>query len=276
MRPIVVLLTDFGTRDHYVGAMKGAVLAVCPEATLVDLTHELPRHAVEDAAFCLAAACPAFPPGSVFVAVVDPGVGSARRALALEAGGRFFVGPDNGVFSLVLDEEPQARVRHVTHAALFRQPVSATFHGRDVFAPVAAHLARGLRFDQLGPEVGDPVRVRIAGVRQVAPGEWDAAIVAVDHFGNLTTSLTETRLAAVLAAIGAGAAPVVVRARGRRLPLVRTYADVGPGEICALVGSSGRLELAVNQGDAARVLALGRGDVVRLRLAGAPAPGGAA
>lgn len=267
MRPIVALLTDFGARDFYVGAMKGAVLAVCPEATLVDLAHELPRHAIEEAAFCLAAARRAFPDGSVFVAVVDPGVGSARRALAAQAGGHFFVAPDNGLLSLVLDEHPTACVRQLANAALFREPVSATFHGRDVFAPVAGHLARGLPFEQVGPEVRDPVRLGHAPVRELSPDAWEAAVIQIDHFGNLTTQLTQAQLAAILARSG----PVVVRAGKHVVPLVRTYADVAPGQACALVGSAGRLELAVNRGDASRALGLRRGDLVRVCRVGGSA-----
>src|SRR5262249_8574421 len=140
MRPIVALLTDFGGQDHYVGAVKGAVLASCPEATLVDVAHELPAHDVEAAAFCLVSCFRAFPAGSVFLAVVDPGVGSERRPLALEALGYRFVGPDNGIFTLVLADQPAARIHEITNAGLYRYEVSATFHARDIFGPVAGHL----------------------------------------------------------------------------------------------------------------------------------------
>lgn len=271
VRPIVALVTDFGTRDFYVGALKGAVLAVCPEATLVDVVHELPRHAVEAAAFCVAAAYRAFPPRTVFVVVVDPGVGSERRALAIAAGGYFFVGPDNGVLSTVLDEWPAAAVRELTNAALFRPSVSSTFHGRDVFAPVAGHLARGLPFDAVGPAVGDPVRLERATARRLGAADWQCAIVQADRFGNLTTSLTEAQLATALESVHGDPAALVVRAGGCVLPLVRRYCDVDTGEACALLGSAGRLELAVNQGDAGEMLGLRVGDTVHLCRAPAPA-----
>ncbi len=265
-RPLVALLTDFGTRDFYVGAMKGAVVSVCPEAALVDLTHEIERHDVEEGAFVLAAACRAFPPGAVFVAVVDPGVGSARRALAIRAGGWRFVGPDNGLFTLVLDDHPEAQVRELTNAALFRSDVSSTFHGRDVFAPVAAHLAGGLPFEDVGPTLADPVRLDLGGARELVPGEWQATIVHRDRFGNLTTQLRESQLLGLLRLAGGDRASIVVRAGDHVLPLVGTYTEVAAGEGCALVGSAGRLEIAVNQGDAGARLGLRRGDLVALAL----------
>jgi S-adenosylmethionine hydrolase len=155
--PVVALLTDFGLLDHYVGAMKGAVLSACPEATLVDITHEVPAHDVAAGALALDAAYRHFPDGTVFVTVVDPGVGSERRPIAARAGRWLFVGPDNGVFTHVLDAERGARVHLIANARLFRQPASAVFHGRDVFGPVGARLACGLALEEVGPAVTDPV-----------------------------------------------------------------------------------------------------------------------
>ncbi len=264
MRPLVALLTDFGTRDFYVGALKGALLTVCPEATLVDVSHDVPRHDVRSGAFLLAAAQRAFPAGTVFVAVVDPGVGSARRPLAVSAGGALFVGPDNGLFTLLFDEYPDAQARRLANAALFRWRVAPTFHGRDVFAPVAGHLARGLPFDQVGPLVDDPVRLDMGAAREVEPGVWEAAIVHRDHYGNLTTQLRADQLAAVVAQAGGDPTEVVVRCAGQTLPLVEVYAEVGEGEACALIGSAGRLELAVNLGDAGALLRVGCGGIVRI------------
>jgi hypothetical protein len=265
-RPIIVLLTDFGTRDFYVGAMKGAVLRVCPDAQLVDLGHEIARHDVDEAAFALAAAYRTFPAGSVFLAVVDPGVGSARRPLALDAGGCFFVGPDNGVFTALLDAHPEARARELTNAALLGPRVSRTFHGRDVFAPVAGYLACGGAFENVGRPLLDPQRLVWGAARESAPGEWDAAVLHRDRFGNLTTQLLEAQLEGLLVQVGGDRTAVLVRAAGRVLPLVDAYADVGVGEPCAIVGSAGRLELAVNQGDAGQTLGLARGDSVRVAL----------
>src|SRR5262245_37794187 len=200
--PVVALLTDFGSQDHYVGAMKGAILTVCPEASLVDLTHEIAAHDVTAGALALASAFRDFPAASVFVAVVDPGVGSPRRALALEAGGYRFVGPDNGILSLVMAEAegPQA-LRRIANASLMRPAVSATFHARDVFGPVAAHLARGLPIAEVGPPIDDPVRLSQPEVREVAPGEWEATIVHVDRFGNLITNLFQRDLERILAEV---------------------------------------------------------------------------
>jgi S-adenosylmethionine hydrolase len=266
-RPLVALLTDFGSRDHYAGAVRGAVLAACPEATVVDITHELPRHDVSAGAFSLAAAYRAFPAGAVFLAVVDPGVGSARRALALEAGGYRFVGPDNGIFTLILAEHPGARVREITNPRLVRRDVSNTFHARDVFAPVAANLARGAALSVVGPPVRDPVVLAQEAVRRVGKSEWEAAVVDVDGFGNLTTNLSGTELDAILKTLDDDPTRLVVVVEGVVLPLVRTYADVAEGEPCALMGSSGRLEIAVHRDSAARLLGAPRGAPVRLRVA---------
>jgi S-adenosyl-L-methionine hydrolase (adenosine-forming) len=266
-RPVVALLTDFGSRDHYAGAVKGAVLAGCPEATVVDITHDLPRHDVAAAAFSLSAAHRSFPAGTVFVAVVDPGVGSARRALAVEAGGYRFVGPDNGIFTLILAEHPAARVREIRNPRLIRKEVSATFHARDVFAPVAAHLAGGAALAEVGPAVRDPVVFPLEAVRRVSRSEWEAAVVDVDRFGNLTTNLSREDLAGILSTLGDDPTRIVVIVEGVVLPLVRTYADVAEGEPCALMGSSGRLEIAVHRDSAARLLGAPKGAPVRLRVA---------
>jgi S-adenosyl-L-methionine hydrolase (adenosine-forming) len=266
-RPLVALLTDFGTRDHYAGAVKGAVLAACPEATVVDITHELPRHDVAAGAFSLASAYRAFPPGTVFVAVVDPGVGSARRALAVEAGGYRFVGPDNGIFTLILADHPDARVREIRNPRLLRPHVSATFHARDVFAPVAAHLARGAALSDVGSPVRDPVVLAVEAVRRVGKSEWEAAVVDVDGFGNLTTNVSGADLAGILKSLDDDPTRIVVVVEGVVLPLVRTYADVAVGEPCALMGSSGRLEIAVHRDSAARLLGAPKGAPVRLRVA---------
>jgi S-adenosylmethionine hydrolase len=266
MAPIIALLTDFGTRDHYVGAMKGAILSVAPDARLVDIVHDLPPHDVEAGAFALAAACTAFPQGTVFVAVVDPGVGSTRRGLAATASGYAFVGPDNGVLSLALADDPGARVRALAERRFWRPQVSSTFHGRDVFGPVAAHLALGVPLDDLGPAVADPVRLAIPAVRALGAGEWEATILHVDAFGNLITNVDARTLDAVVRA-GGSRAGITVALAGATVPFVARYTDVAAGRPCALLGSSGRLEVAVNRGRASEVLGAGRGDRVRVRRA---------
>jgi S-adenosylmethionine hydrolase len=263
MPPIVALLTDFGTADHYLGSMKGAILSACPSATLVDLVHDLPPHDVATAALTLEASYPSFPAGTVFLAVVDPGVGSERRGLALAAGGYRFVGPDNGLFTHVLAAHPEARIHALTNTNLFRLPVSPVFHGRDVFGPVAGYLALGLGLEQVGPSVSHPVLLPSSAVRPLGPKEWEATVVHVDRFGNLTTNLRERDLEAMTAG-GQGAADIVVSLAGRTLPLARTYADVPEGGAFALIGSSRRLEVAVREGSAARLLGAGKGTVVRV------------
>lgn len=266
MRPIVALLTDFGSQDHYAGAVKGAVLAVCPEATIVDIAHDLPAHDIQEAAFALFAAHRAFPEHTVFVAVVDPGVGSDRRAVALEAGGYRFVGPDNGIFSLILAEHSGARVHLLSNAGLFRLEVSPTFHGRDIFGPVAGHLAAGTPIDQVGPSLADPVRFESAPVRRRSEREWEAHIIHVDRFGNLTTTMSQRQLDEILAHVGGDPTQIVVVVEGVVLPFVRSYFDLPEGEGCALLGSSGRLEVAVNRGNASRVMGAAKGAPVWVRL----------
>lgn len=267
MRPIVALVTDFGTRDYYVGALKGAVLAAAPEATVVDIVHDLPPHDIRSGAFALEAAYRAFPGGATFVAVVDPGVGGGRRELALAAGGYFFTGPDNGIFTLILAAHPDARVHGITNAGLFRHEVSPTFHARDVFGPVAARLAAGMPLDEAGPPVPDPVVFQLPRPRRLDGGDWEGEVVHADRFGNLASSITHPDLEAMLATVGGDPTALVIVVEGAVLPIVRTYADVAEGEPCALLGSSRRLEVAVNRGSAARVLGASLGAPVRVRRA---------
>lgn len=268
MRPIVALLTDFGGQDHYVGAVKGAILSACREAALVDIAHELRPHDVVEAAYLLSAAHRAFPAGTVFLAVVDPGVGSARRPLALEAGGYRFVGPDNGIFSFVLSDHGSSRAREITNAGLFRHEVSATFHARDIFGPVAGRLAAGLPLEEVGPAVEDPLRIPERPPRRLDSGEWEATVIHVDRFGNLTTNLERSRLDDILRTVEGDPTRIVVVVEGMVLPFVRSYSDLPEGEACALVGSDGRLEVAVHKGSASRLLGAGREAPVRIRSVG--------
>ncbi|HEV2149782.1 MAG TPA: SAM-dependent chlorinase/fluorinase [Longimicrobiaceae bacterium] len=268
----VTLLTDFGTRDHFVAAMKGVILARAPDVALVDVTHEVPPQDVAAAAFLLLAAYRAFPAGTVHLAVVDPGVGSARRPLAVAAAGQRFVGPDNGIFSHVLDREPGARVFHLDDARAFRHPVSHTFHGRDVFAPVAGALAAGADPAELGTEVRDPVRLEPIGARRTAEGAVEGTVLHVDHFGNCITSVAADD---VPEGLGEG---FRLRLGGGEVRALRThYAGAAPGEPFAIWGSAGFLEVSVNGASAARRLGVRRGDAVTLapgERAGDPLPGG--
>ncbi|HEX9188431.1 MAG TPA: SAM-dependent chlorinase/fluorinase [Vicinamibacteria bacterium] len=260
--PVIALLTDFGLQDPYVGAMKGAILSACPGATLVDVLHDVPAHDVFAGALALDAAYGHFPGGTVFVAVVDPGVGSDRRPIGVGAGRWLFVGPDNGLFTFVLDAHPSARVHLLANPALHREPLSPVFHGRDLFGPAAGRLASGMALDETGPPVKDPVRLVLPGKRRTAEG-WEGSVVHADRFGNLTTNLLEADLAA-LGRRGLGGLEVLLGER--HVPLVRFYSEVASGEACALVGSSGRLEIAVNRGRADALAGASPGSPVRVRL----------
>jgi S-adenosylmethionine hydrolase len=266
MHPVIALLTDFGLQDHYVGAMKGAILTACPEATLVDVTHDVPAHDVAAGALALDAAYRHFPPGTVFVAVVDPGVGSERRAIAAGAGRWLFVGPDNGILTFVLEAHPAARVHVLANPLLFRGPLSPVFHGRDLFGPAAARLARGLALEEVGPLVADPVRIEPPPKTRTDAG-WEGAVLHVDRFGNLTTNLLESDLAALA---GRDLEGLEVCLEAEVLPLVRSYSDVAAGRPCALIGSSGRLEIAVrrSRADALPGTAVGSRVLVRRRSPG--------
>lgn len=267
--PIITLTTDFGTRDPWVGIMKGVILGICPEARLVDLSHDIAPQDVLEGALCLGAAAPFFPPGTIHLAVVDPGVGGARRPLALTVAGRRYVGPDNGLFTFVLEgaferarEGPREEWSAVELAAAEYRlaPVSRTFHGRDIFAPAAAWLAAGVPLERLGPAVGDPVRLPLPSARS-RPGEVVGEVIGADRFGNLVTSVRDEDLAKLG---GPGALLVEVADRAVGAP-VGAYSDATPGQLGALVGSTGRLEIFAREASAQTMLGAGRGAVVRVR-----------
>jgi hypothetical protein len=260
-RGIVTLLTDFGVDDAYVGAMKGAMLSVNRDLTIVDITHRVPPQDVHEAAWLLRSAYRYFPPATVHVVVVDPGVGTERRAITASAGGWYFVGPDNGVFTWPLRREPSPEVVQIERRDLMLPSVSDTFHGRDVFAPIAAHLASGTALRELGTAISDAVMLPIAPV-QVTDDAIVAAIVHIDRFGNAVTSLEEDACRAWLERTDGD---VRVRVSGHVIEGVsRTYADVASGEALALFESSGCLEIAVRNSSAAEALGLKRGDEVRV------------
>jgi S-adenosylmethionine hydrolase len=256
----VALLTDFGLAGHHAGVLRGVLLGLAPRVPIIDVTHGVPPGDVALGAWTLRWGWRWFPPGTVFLAVVDPGVGTARRALAAAAGGRFFVGPDNGLLGYALADAGDARV------VALRLPragsgVSATFHGRDVFAPAASRLALGDPLEHLGAPTIDWLRLPEPRVRRVGPGCLEGEVIAVDHWGNLVTSLTAPELAR--AGIG-GAAEVRI---GRRVlrGIGRTYADAKAGGAVALLNSNGHLEIAMNGARADEALKAGRGTVVRVR-----------
>lgn len=247
MRTIVTLLTDFGTADGYVAEVKATILSRAPDVVLVDITHDVAAHDVESGRLALARYWRKFPPHTVHLAVVDPGVGSPQRALAVASDGRFLVGPDNGLLSPAL-------LVGGARAVLLPVPshASPTFHARDVYAPTAALLASGAVVDTFGEPVDDPVIHRTAEARRLPDGTIEGQIITVDRFGNLVTNLV---------AVHGG----VVEVGATVLPIRRTYADVSPGIPVALSGSSGLIEIAIRNGNAAQVLGLDRGAAVLLR-----------
>ena len=256
---VITLTTDFGTSDWFVGTMKGVIAGITPRCTVVDLTHDLPPGDIRGGAFVLAASYRFFPKGTIHVAVVDPGVGSRRRAIAVQTANGVFVGPDNGVLSWALAKEKIRAIHALENEAYFLQPVSQTFHGRDIFAPVAAHLSRGVPIQKLGPALKEFVRLDWPEPR-VRRGGLEGEVVYIDRFGNAITNL-EGRLLE-----GSGRASCEVHAKRRwNCPLKTFYQAVPPKRPVALVGSSGFLEIAVNGGSAERVLGLRIGTRVVLR-----------
>nr|HID14667.1 hypothetical protein [Anaerolineae bacterium] len=277
--PLVTLTTDFGTADGYVGTMKGVILGITPDARLVDISHEIAPQNVRQAAYVLYTACPFFPPHTVHLVVVDPGVGSARRPIALRTPAGYFVGPDNGVFSYVMAREPVEALVELRNPCYRLAEVSHTFHGRDVFAPAAAHLAAGVPIAALGPPVLDPVTFSPPRL-EIALDGVTGEVLHADHFGNVITSIgklvwsgDELSLEPAFQEAGGGgrvrfeASEATIVVAGREITGVHhTYAEVGHGKVLALVGSEGHLEIAVREGSAARKLGLRPGDAVVLRL----------
>ncbi len=255
---LIALLTDFGTRDWYVASMKAVMLHLAPQARLVDITHEVPAYNVTAGAIALAAAVPWFPPRTIFVGVVDPGVGTARRLIAAKTGAHLFVGPDNGLLSLALEQSTRVSLVQLTNRRYWLPTVSRTFHGRDILAPVAAYLARGGRLSALGQRISCYTALPFPPVRRTAITAR-GSILYVDRFGNLITNLSSEVVRAYR--------PGRLRARDRSVRLVSSYDEGRPNEVVAVIGSSGRLELAVRQGSAARRWRLRVGDAIELTRA---------
>lgn len=258
--PILTLTTDFGSRDGYAGVLKGVIWGLCPAARIADLSHEIPPQDVLAGALTLRRAAPFFPAGTVHLAVVDPGVGTERRPLALLLGEHFFVGPDNGLFTAVLEDAERkgwpVEIVHLTEARYFLPQVSRTFHGRDLFAPVAAHLASGIPLADLGPAVADPRRLPLPRPEKT-PGGWLAHVVHVDSFGNCATDLPAASLK--------DPAAVVFHLRGSEIcGLAETYGQGRPGDLVALADSEGFVEIAAVGGSAAALTGARLGDVLEV------------
>ncbi len=259
MRPVIALLSDFGSRDHYAGTMKGVMIGICPDITLVDITHDITPHDVHEGALQLAAAYRYFPSGTIFLAVVDPGVGSPRRGLAAEAGDYRFVAPDNGLLTAVFHELPPKRVVELTERRYARPTVSRTFEGRDRFAPAAAWLAKGIQLSALGRAVTSFQQIDLPQPT-ADEARLSGIVVHVDRFGNLVTNIDRRAFEAF-----AGNRPVILTVGGHPVAgVVATYADIRAEEICGLFGSTDHLEFAANGGSAAAAMAVTRGAVVEV------------
>jgi S-adenosyl-L-methionine hydrolase (adenosine-forming) len=261
--PIITLTTDYGTSDHLVGVLKGVILRIAPNATLVDICHHVTPYDVFDGALTIGTAYQYFPPRTVHLVVVDPGVGTQRRPILASGGQQYFVAPDNGVLSLVYDREPAMSVRLITAEHYFLNPISTTFHGRDIFAPVTAWLAKTYQIEALGDEITDYTRFALPRAKPNGAG-LKGIILRVDGFGNLLTNFTPEDVPP--ATISSG--NIKLDIGGKRIEkLTQTFAQGPAGEPIAIMGSSGFLEIAVNKGNAARTLGVNRGTEVTLELA---------
>lgn len=257
MSRILTLTTDFGISDGYVAAMKGVVLTCVPGAQIVDITHQVPPQDIAAGAFAMYCACPFFPEGSVHVGVVDPGVGSNRRGIVVETGQFLYVGPDNGLFSPVYEREMVRRIVAIENTALMHPQVSSTFHGRDVFALVGAHLLKGVSCEEVGTKIGDPVTCDLWGVEE-RDDALVGRVVCVDHFGNAISMIARSQIDAKYP--DGNFEIIIGEIRFDRI--CQTYSQVEKGKTLALYGSLDTLEIAVCGGSASRTLGVKRGDEI--------------
>ena len=268
-RPIITLTTDFGLNDHFVGTVKGAILSIAPDTEIVDICHSVQAFDILDGALVLAQAYSYFPTRTVHLVVVDPGVGSARRPILASSDKYNFVAPDNGVLSLMYAREERLNVRHITSDHYFLQPLSNTFHGRDIFAPVAGYLAKGVDQEKFGPEITDFVRFNAPRPKAVDAKTLRGTVLKVDRFGNLITNITAQDAPALFQV----PLPAFKMAIGQRevTSFKTNYADGAPNELFAILGSMGYLEIAANRTAAAQLAGAGKGTEVSLILEGAAA-----
>ena len=251
----IALVTDFGTRDYYVGAVKGVILSINPTASVIDITHEIAPQDIAAAAFVLHACYSDFPAGTIFLCVVDPGVGSNRRAIIVKTEDYAFVGPDNGVFSFVLKHSDA--VYAIENDTYFRKPVSATFHGRDIFAPVAAHLSKGVSPAEFGPRISDPIMPPDVAPWQIEPKTIEGSVIHVDHFGNLVTNLSAD----------IAERPFTLEISNTQITkLTSSYVEAESDDPFAIIGSAGLIEISVKNGSAVEKLKASRGTPVTLKF----------
>jgi len=268
-RPLITLTTDFGLNDHFVGTMKGVILEIVPEAEIVDICHAVQAFDVLDGALAIAQAYSYFPNGTVHLVVVDPGVGTARRPILLSTGRHYFVAPDNGVLSLIYGREERLSVRHINAEHYYRQPVSNTFHARDIFAPVTAYLAKGVEPAKFGEEITDFVRFNAPKPKPIDAQTLRGVILKVDRFGNMITNFTPQDVPALFQS-EPPAFKIVV---GKReiTEIHSSYAEGAPNTVFGILGSMGYLEIAANRAAAAQIIGVGKGSEVNIVLEGATA-----
>lgn len=270
--PIITLTTDFGLNDHFIGAIKGVILDLVPDARFVDICHAVQPFDIFDGALTIAQAYSYFPTSTVHMVIVDPGVGTARRPIVLSTEKHMFVAPDNGALSLIYEREQRINVRHITADHYFIQPVSNTFHARDIFAPVAAYLAKGVDPDRMGPEVTDYVRFSAPRPKPVDEHTLRGVVLKVDRFGNLITNITPQDAPMLFAA---EPHPFKVVVGKREITQIRNaYAEGEPGEVFGILGSTGFLEIATNRGSAAKLTEAAKGTEVNVVLGNSAAMAG--
>jgi len=270
-RPIITLTTDFGTNDHFVGAVKGVILEIVPEAAIVDISHAVQAFDVLDGAIAISQTYSLFATGTIHMVVVDPGVGTTRRPIIASSDGYHFVAPDNGVLSMVYAREERIHVRHVTSQHYFRQPISNTFHARDVFAPVAAYLAKLVDSHKFGDEIEDYVRFAAPKPKPAGDNRLRAIVLKVDRFGNLITNVLPEDVPNIFAA---KPTPFKIVIGNKEVTEIRkAYAEGGPGEVFGIIGSMGYLEIVANRAPAAQITGAGKGSEVSIYLGEAAAAG---
>jgi S-adenosyl-L-methionine hydrolase (adenosine-forming) len=270
-KPIITLTTDFGLNDHFIGTMKGVILSIEPEAEIIDICHAVQAFDVLDGALTISQAYSYFPTGTVHMVVVDPGVGTARRPLLVTSERHHFVAPDNGVLSLIYQREQRLSARHVTGEHYFLQPISNTFHARDIFSPIAAYLAKGVDPEKFGEEISDFVRFSAPKPKAADANTLRGVVLKVDRFGNLITNITPQD-APMLFGENPSSFKIVVGQREIR-EIKDAYALGAPGEVFGILGSMGYLEIAANRGAAAQLLGVGKGTDVNIVLGEAAAAG---
>ena len=261
--PIITLTTDFGLNDHFVGAMKGVILEIAPEAQIIDICHAVQPFDILDGALTISQAYSYFPSGTVHMVIVDPGVGTSRRPLILTGDRHIFVAPDNGVLSLVYDREERISVRHVTADHYFLQSPSNTFHARDIFSPVAAYLSKGVDPDRFGEEITDYVRFGAPRPKPVDERTLRGVVLKVDRFGNLITNITPQDAPKLFEAVPPSF-KIAIGTKAQASRMCKNYAEGAPGEVFGILGSMGFLEVATNRGSAFQLLGSGKGSEVNV------------